>query len=73
MRYSFLLAALLAWTASGAERVFNFGEYPFDQTPSNFVSAVSGRGDPGDWKVMLDEVPSLMPARDPNAPAVTPA
>jgi hypothetical protein len=71
MRYCFLLAALLAWTASGAERVFNFGEYSFDQTPSNFVSAVTGRGGLGDWKVMLDEAPSLMPARDTNAPAMT--
>lgn len=70
MRYCFLVAALLAWTASGAERVFNFGEYPFDTTPSNFVSAVTGRGDPGDWKVMLDNVPSQMPARDANAPAI---
>ena len=42
MRYSFFLVALLAWTASGAERIFNFGEYPFDKTPSNFVSAVTG-------------------------------
>jgi len=71
MRYSFFATALLAWTASGAERTFNFGEYPFDKTPSNFVSAVTGRGDPGDWKVMLDEAPSLMPARDTNAPAMT--
>jgi hypothetical protein len=70
MRYCFLLAALLAWTASGAERVFNFGEYPFDQTPSNFVSTVTGRGSPGEWKVMLDEAPSLMPARDTNSPAM---
>jgi hypothetical protein len=71
MRHSFLLLALLAWTASGAERVFNFGEYPFDQTPSNFLSAVTGTGKPGEWKVILDEAPSLMPARDTNAPAMT--
>ncbi len=61
----------MAWTASGAERVFNFGEYAFDQTPSNFVSAVTGTGKPGEWKVMLDQVPSMMPARDSNAPAMT--
>lgn len=71
MRYCFLVAAFLAWTASGAEYVFNFGEYSFDQSPSNFLSAVTGRGEPGDWKVMLDEAPSLMPARDTNAPAMT--
>ena len=71
MRHCFLLLALLAWTASGAEHVFNFGEYPFDQAPSNFVSAVTGAGKPGEWKVMLDQAPSLMPARDTNAPAMT--
>jgi Domain of Unknown Function (DUF1080) len=72
MRYClFLAAALLACPASGAERVFNFGEYTFDQTPSNFVSAVTGSGKPGPWKVILDETPSAMPARDTNAPAMT--
>jgi hypothetical protein len=71
MRYCFLLVALLAWTAAGAERVFNFGEYPFDQTPSNFVSTVTGTGKPGEWKILLDQTPSLMPARDANTPAVT--
>jgi len=72
MRYCFFLAvALLAWTASGAERIFNFGEYPFDQTPSNFVSAVTGSGRPGQWQVVLDQAPSLMPSRDTNVPAMT--
>ena len=66
-----LAAAMLACTASGAERHFNFGEYPVDQTPSNFLSAVSGQGKPGEWKVILDQVPSAMPARDTNAPALT--
>jgi Domain of Unknown Function (DUF1080) len=72
MRNSILLAAaLLALPAFGAEREINFGDYPVDQTPSNFLSTVGGRGKPGDWKVMEDEVPSAMPARNPNAPAVT--
>jgi hypothetical protein len=72
MRYCLLLAvALLAWATSGAERTFNFGEYPFDKTPSNFVSVISGRGTPGEWKILLDQAPSLMPARDTNAPAMT--
>ena len=65
------MVALVALNASGAERVFNFGEYTFDQTPSNFVSAVTGAGKPGEWKVLLDQAPSLMPARDANAPATT--
>jgi len=72
MRYCILLAAaLLALAASGAERDFSFGEYPVDQTPSNFLSTVSGMGKPGEWKILLDETPSAMPARDANAPAMT--
>jgi len=72
MRYCFLLAAaLLAWTACGAERVFDFGAYPLDATPSNFLSAVSGKGGPGDWKVILDDAPSAMPTREGVAPAIT--
>jgi hypothetical protein len=67
----FLAATLLALTAFGVERDLNFGEYPIDQTPSNFVSTVTGQGNPGDWKIILDETPSAMPARNPNAPAVT--
>ena len=66
----FLAGALLALTAFGAERNFNFGEYPLDQTPTNFLSAVGGQGKPGNWKTVLDDVPSAMPARDPNAPAI---
>ncbi|HWD92844.1 MAG TPA: family 16 glycoside hydrolase [Verrucomicrobiae bacterium] len=72
MRNFFILAAaLLAVTASGAEREINFGDYPVDQTPSNFLSAVGGRGKPGDWKVIEEQTTSAMPARNPNAPALT--
>jgi hypothetical protein len=72
MRYCFFLAAaLLCLTAFGAERTFNFGEYPAEQTPSNFLSTINGRGKPGDWKVIMDAVPSAMPARDTNAPPMT--
>lgn len=66
-----LLAALLALTALAAERDLNFGDYPLDQTPSNFLSTVAGRGKPGDWRIILDDVPSAMPSRNPNAPSVT--
>ncbi len=71
MRYCiYFAAALLAITAAAAERNLNFGEYPFDQTPSNFVSKVGGQGEPGTWKVILDDTPSAMPSRDPNKPAI---
>jgi len=72
MRHCILLAAaLLSLTAFGAERNFNFGEYSVEQTPSNFLSTVNGRGKPGDWKIIMDEAPSAMPARDTNTPSMT--
>lgn len=66
-----LAAALLSLQAYGTETGFGFSECPIDATPSNFVSAVTGEGSPGKWKMILDEAPSAMPARDPNSPAMT--
>jgi hypothetical protein len=66
----FLAGVLLALSAFGAERHFDFAEYALDQTPTNFLSTVGGQGKPGEWKVVLDDAPSAMPARDPNSPAL---
>jgi hypothetical protein len=67
----FLAAALLAQPAFGTERVLNFGDYPLDTTPSNFVSTAGGQGKPGSWKIILDDAPSAMPGRSSNSPALT--
>ncbi len=69
--YIFLLAAFLALPALAAELDLNFSDYPLDQTPSNFVNTVAGRGKPGDWRVILDDAPSAMPSRNSNAPSMT--
>ena len=64
---------LLAWLAlpSGAtERKFDFADVPENQTPPGFRSTLTGKGKPGDWKIILDEVtPSLTPLT-PQARAV---
>lgn len=65
------MAVLLALPALAAERNLNFGDYPLDQTPSNFLSTIGGQGQPGDWRVILDDAPSAMPSRNPNAPTLT--
>lgn len=41
-------------TVSGfaGERVINFNDYPLDQVPAGFRSVISGRGSPGNWKVI---------------------
>ena len=69
MRTTFLWVALLASALSGtaAERKFDLNEFPVGQTPPGFRSLVAGEGKPGDWKILLDDVPSLMPALTPNA------
>src|SRR3989442_14128579 len=67
----FWVLALLALPALAAERKFDFGEFRENQTPPGFRSAVTGQGKPGDWKIILDDVPPLLPPLTPQAPAVT--
>src|ERR1041385_8364429 len=63
------LAGVLALSASGAEIVFDFGETNLDKTPPGFRSALAGQGKPGEWKVLLDEVPPLLAPLSDKAPA----
>src|SRR5439155_5958586 len=64
MRKHLLLAlALLALPTVAAERKFDFGELRENQTPPGFRSAVTGSGKPGDWKIIMDDVPPV-PAPD---------
>lgn len=44
----------------GAERVFDFGATRVNETPAGFVSLLAGDGTPGEWKIVLDEVPPLL-------------
>src|SRR5262245_5437396 len=56
-----------SFSAGGEEFKFDFGEFLGTQIPTNFHSVVVGKGKPGEWKVLQDEVPSLM------APLTAPA
>ena len=49
---------LLALPALAAERTFDFGQLPVGQCPTGFVSVLTGRGRPGDWRIVAEEVPS---------------
>ncbi len=49
--------AVVAPRLDAAERKFDFSTAPLNQPPSNTVSLVAGAGKPGDWRVILDEVP----------------
>lgn len=72
MRLILILAAALAvWPAAATELVFDFGDFTVDHTPTNFTSLVAGRGKPGDWRIMLDEVPPTLAPLTTKALAVT--
>jgi hypothetical protein len=67
-----LSLGLCALTLSAAEKKFDFSTVAESQMPPGFRSAVTGQGKPGQWKVILDDVPStLLPALSPEAHGVT--
>ena len=71
MRYDFLsVLSLLALPALAAEHKFDFAEVHENQTPLGFHSVVTGEGKPGDWRVIMDEVPPLMQPLSSAAPSV---
>jgi hypothetical protein len=59
MRKLFFCFALgLAWPAIASEIKINFGDFQTNQTPPGFHNTLAGDGKPGDWKIVMDEVPS---------------
>ncbi len=69
--FVFCLWLGLAVPVLGAEIKINFSDFAAGQTPAGFHSALAGSGQPGEWKVIDDEVPSLFPALTGQAPATT--
>ena len=71
MRNHFLwVLALLTLPVTAADRKFDFSEVRENQTPPGFRSTVTGQGKPGDWRVIMDEVPSLLQPLTPGAPGI---
>jgi hypothetical protein len=62
--------ALCVVAARAAELDFDFAADQLNQTPSGFRSTVSGSGPAGEWKVVMDEVPTALPAFSPKSPVV---
>src|SRR4051812_48791379 len=56
---------------SAAEKVLNFSGYRENETPSGFRSVVSGTGKPGEWKILLDDAPTLLAPVSPKAPSTS--
>ena len=67
--YGFWLALVLP--AAGAEIKIDFGDVPIGQMPTNFHAVLAGGGGPGEWKIVMGEVPPLLAPLSPQAPVVT--
>jgi hypothetical protein len=65
-----LLACAAAMGACGAERSFDFSQTPEGQLPLGFRSTVTGNGKPGNWKIVMEEVPPLLAPLTPQAPVI---
>lgn len=70
-RFALLLCLLAAAAASAADRRFDFSGVPEGKNPPGFRSTVSGEGQPGDWKIVLDAETPLLPPISPQATPVT--
>src|SRR5204863_4407208 len=58
-----LLCLLLApISLCAAERKFDFSSIGENKIPPGFRSSVTGQGKPGDWRIILDETASELPA-----------
>jgi hypothetical protein len=69
MFFGFWLA--LAVSAVGAEIKIDFADLAAGQTPTNFHAALAGGGRPGEWKILMDEVPPLLAPFSPQAPVLS--
>jgi hypothetical protein len=56
----FCLGLALAMVSAAEEIKFDFGDCAAGSTPTNFVSALAGAGQPGDWRIVMDAVPPLL-------------
>lgn len=65
-----LLSAVLSGAnLRAAELIFDFGTNQPGRAPAGFQSVLAGLGSPGDWRIVLDEVPSALAPFTPQAAA----
>jgi hypothetical protein len=69
----FVLCLCLALVTSvfGAEIKFDFSDFTAGSSPTNFHSELAGGGQPGEWKVLMDDAPPLLAPLTDKAPVVT--
>src|SRR3974390_289531 len=56
----FCALTLLVLPVAAAELTFDFSEWRQNQTLPGFRSSVTGKGKPGDWKIILDASPPML-------------
>ena len=61
----------LALSAAGAEIKIDFSNLAAGRPPTNFSVALAGGGRPGEWKILMDEVPPLLAPLSPQAPVLS--
>ena len=62
-----LFTVLVAAHLPAAELLFDFSQSRLNESPRGFRSTVSGKGQPGIWKIIEDEVPSAFASVAPNS------
>jgi hypothetical protein len=53
---------------AAAEKVFDFSQSKEGEVPSGFRSIISGQGLPGEWRIVLDEMPQAFPVLTGKSP-----
>jgi hypothetical protein len=68
-----IFAGLLLYATFGrsAEKIFDFSDVKAGEMPPLFRSVVSGEGKPGEWKIVMDELPQAFPSVSGKAPVQT--
>lgn len=56
----FLIALFCCSSVFAAELALDFSQFSPNSFPTGFVSAISGIGKPGDWKIIEDEIPPTL-------------
>jgi hypothetical protein len=69
--FSWVFILTLTLAARGAEIHFNLSDTPAGGLPTNFVPVLAGGGAPGEWKIVVTDVPSQFAAFSGQPQAMT--
>jgi len=69
-RFIALAAVFAGLQLSAAELRLSFAEAEVGKSPAGFTNMLAGNGRPGDWQVLMDEVPPLLAPLTTQAPSI---